>query len=480
MDGLLVCSHRGPFTYQLVDGQIQARSGSGGVVTALSSLLRGGEVTWLACALSDMDREVARRGDGPAGAGGIHAHLLDVPATVHRSFYDDACITGLGFLFHGLVDQAYTPTFDTRFRRGWTAYREVNRAYADEIARRGHGQPVLVEDYHLMLVAEELRARPHRRHGPLAYFHHIPWCPPAYFGLLPAAVRREILSGILAFDTLGFHSRRWAEAFLACCDAYLPEARCGVDSVYWDGREVSIVVAPVQVDVAELEAVCASEPAARWRQRLARRVGDRRALVRVDRVDLWKNILRGFLAFEHLVREEGVRDVAFLALLARSRMHVPQYRRYLAACVREARRINRSLNPGGRGGPIHLLLADDHSDQGRALAGLGVADTVLVNSTSDGLNLVAKESVIASGARSRLVLSENTGVYEEIGRWAYGINPFDVLGTAAAIARALADADRPRPVPALREVVGRDLPADWVRRRLAPLMVPPAIAAATA
>jgi trehalose 6-phosphate synthase len=278
----------------------------------------------------------------------------------------------------------------------------------------------------------------------------------------------EILSKLLAFDTLGFHARRWADAFLACCEEFLPAAACAPDAVTWRGRRVPIVVAPAQVDVPGLRDRLAGAPAQRWRQRLAPVVHGHRVIVRVDRVDLWKNVVRGFLAFERLAAAGGHDDVVFLALLAKSRMHLPGYRRYLAACVRAARGVDERLRAAGRG-RLHLSVAG-HSDHSRALAVLSLADAVLVNSTSDGLNLVAKESVVASDGRSRPVLSETTGVYEEIGRWAHRLNPFDIDETATALASALAaGAGRPE----LRDAVHRNAPPEWLRRRLAAVTAAP-------
>jgi trehalose 6-phosphate synthase len=461
MDGL-VCSHRGPFTYESIDGRLEQRPGNGGLVNAVSALLRnGGQVSWLACALSDLDREVAR-GRRPVNAGDVSARLLDIPRETHERFYDDACVTGLGFLFHGLVDQAYSPTYDTRFGRAWEAYRAVNAAFAAEVARTAVTGPVFVEDYHLMFVADALREAGRTPPGPMAYFHHVPWCAPAHFALLPRTVRTEILTRLLAFDTLGFHAHRWAEAFLACCAAFLPGARCEPDRVRWRDREVPIVVAPAQVDVAHLREVLAGAAAGRWRRRIGRLAGSRRLIVRVDRVDLWKNIIRGFQAYERAALDGHARDTVFVALLVRSRTHLPQYRAYLAACRREAARVNARLDPRGPG-PIRVLVAG-HSEHARALAGLSLADVVLVNSTSDGLNLVAKESAVAGDGR--LVLSETTGAYEHIGRWTHGVNPFDVGETAAALADALR---AERGTPGLREAVLADSPAAWVRKRLDPV-----------
>lgn len=461
----MVCSHRGPSGYVRVDGRIHARPGSGGLVTALSGVVRGtAEVSWIACALTDLDQEVAR-GHPVEGGGPVSARLLDIPPAVHRRFYEDACITGLGFLFHGLVDQAHTPTFDRGFQEAWDAYRTVNRAYAEAVAASPPDRPVLVEDYHLMLVADELRALAPHIVAPLAYFHHVPWCAPAYFALLPRRLRAELLGKLLAFDTIAFHARRWADRFLACCAEFLPDADCAGDVVRWRGREVSIVVAPAQIDVPYVCRTLQSEQAGHWRERMAALAGRGRVVVRVDRVDLWKNIVRGFLAFERMVLDGGADDVSFLAILAKSRLHVPQYRAYLDACVDEARRINGRLAPRREQGPVHLLL-DEPGDHARALAGLSVADAVLVNSTCDGLNLVAKEAVIAGGGAGRLVLSETTGVYEQIGRWTHGIHPFDIDETATALSDALHATAAP---PELHATVAADSPADWVRRRLAAL-----------
>lgn len=473
MDGILVCSHRGPYSYRITGGQVSKKPGSGGVVTALAALLRGNaSASWLACALSDADRAVARD-PGAAGDGDVRALLLDIPPETHRNFYDDACNTGLGFLFHGLVDQAHTPTWDRTFQRGWQAYQDVSRAYAERIAAQPAGWPVLVEDYHLMLVGDEvhrLTAARGGRSGPVAYFHHIAWCGPELFGLLPRQVCRDILAKLLSYDTIGFHARQWADSFLTCCDAFLPGASCSPGSVRYQGREVPIVIAPAQVDVPHLQKVLAAEATLRWRRKFERTAAGHRVLVRVDRIDLWKNIIRGFLAFEDMALAARVSGVTFLAILARSRIHLPVYRRYMAACLRTARRVNERLAAAGADARIVVSVAQDHSDHSRALAALSLGDVTLVNPTSDGLNLVAKESVIASNGGSRLVLSARAGVHEEIGRWAACVNPFDVSETAAALAAALAAAGAwDEPGRQVLKNVSSNSPEAWLRRRLEPV-----------
>jgi trehalose 6-phosphate synthase len=328
--------------------------------------------------------------------------------------------------------------------------------------RTAGDRTILVEDYHLMFVADDLSARVP---GPTAYFHHVPWCEPALFSVLPDALRTEILGKILRFDTIGFHSGRWARAFLACCAEFLPGVRVSGERtrggrVVWRDRDVPVVVAPAQVDAERIVRTAAGAASQRWRDSMS--VDERPVIARVDRVDLWKNVVRGFLAFERLL--EAGTEATFLALLARSRTHLSEYRRYLDACVREAGRINERF-PRAGGPPIRLMLADS-SDHDRALAVLGLADVVLVNSTCDGLNLVAKESVVAGGGRSRLVLSETTGVHEEIGEWTYGVHPFDIDGTGEAMVAALAADSVPL---GLVESVWHNSAETWLSRRLAPV-----------
>jgi trehalose 6-phosphate synthase len=390
-------------------------------------------------------------------------HFVDIPADLHQLFYDTACVTGLGFLFHGLFDTAYTPLLGSGFMAAWDAYIEVNRRYASSVTRDGLSGPVLVEDYHLMALAGQIRSIDPSFRRTLAYFHHVPWCPPAIFRLLPQKLRREVLTWLLAFDTIGFHARAWADEFVACCDAFLPGVQCDRATISWRDREVRLVVTPAQIAADSLRTACAAEPVLASRAGVERWADGRPLLVRVDRVDLWKNIIRGFIAFEEYMRNDRVKggDLQFVALLATSRAHLPQYQRYLAACRSEAERVNQALS-GGSQGPIRLVV---DTDRDSVLAYLSAASAVLANSTSDGLNIVPKEAVVAGEGRPQLILSHHMGVYEEIGQWAIGVDPFDIAQTAEAIGLAL-HSTRHSGIGELRATVGQNDPQNWVRNRL--------------
>ena len=475
MSPLLVCSHRGPVTYRRAGRRLLPRSvGPGGLVPVMTPVMERFGGRWMFAAFSADDREVARASPDGRTRDGFVLQVLDVPEAMHRGHYEVVSVEYLGRLFHYLFELAHTPVFDRRFAAAWSDYARVNALYAEAVVRAPGEGPVFVEDHHLMLVGRDIRRLRPSFARSLLYFHHVPWCGPDYFALLPQAVRTEILSALLAHDCVAFHARRWARAFLDCCDRFLPKAGVSRDAVAWEGRSVPVFAAPAPVDVSALARTARSPAADRWAARLSRLAAGRRALVRVDRADLWKNALRGFQAFELLLeqRPELAAEVCFLAVMTPTRTWVPEYRRYQEACERAARRINDRF--GGRGRrrrvPVSLLLARDPRlpDHHRALGALRVADAVLVNPLFDGLNLVAKEAAVVSEHDAVVVLSENAGSYEDLAEGVLGINPFDVAQTAESLGRAFDMPARERRSRAatLKRAVRARTPEKWVREQL--------------
>jgi trehalose 6-phosphate synthase len=194
-----------------------------------------------------------------------------------------------------------------------------------------------------------------------------------------------------------------------------------------------------------------------------------RLILRVDRTDLSKNIVRGFRAFEAYLdaHPEMHGRVGMLALLDPSRQDIPDYAEYLAAIQRGARAVNDRFQREGWI-PIELAVQDDFT---RAVAAYKQFDVLLVNAIFDGLNLVAKEAPLVNERDGVLILSENAGVHEELGPWALSVNPFDVSEQAAAIHRALvmpADERRAR-IEAIRAHVRRHDLTAWIGAQLADL-----------
>ena len=467
---IIVASNRGPVSFAEDErGQLVPRRGKGGLVTAIGAALQSSGGLWIASAMSDADhRHAGRTIHVDADRESYRFRMLPFDPQEYGRFYDGISNRVLWFLHHHLWDLPRRPTFEG-LALDWAAYRAVNEEFARALDEEGppSGPPpvFLVQDYHLALVPAILRGR--RPDAPIAHFSHIPFAGPNEFRILPQSIREELLGGLLGADVVGFQAPRWAENFLLCCRT-LPGARVDLwrSLVRWQGRRVRVRIYPVSIDPAALTEDASTEPVARARDEIARMKGDRRLLLRVDRAELSKNILRGLLAYERFLldHQEWAGRVSFLALLNPSRQHLPEYRAYAQECVALAERINGDLGrPGWK--PIELSLQDDYA---RALAAYQLYDVLVVNPVYDGMNLVAKEGPVLNGQDGALVLSENAGAFAELGPWAVPVNPFDVEASAEAILAALTmdPAERGRRARELRKAVSRNRIDRWVAAQL--------------
>ncbi|WP_369181506.1 alpha,alpha-trehalose-phosphate synthase (UDP-forming) [Streptomyces mutabilis] len=422
---VLVASNRGPVSYEVrEDGSLDAKRGGGGLVSGLSAIGPDAGALWVCSALSDGDREAVRRGVGEDGV-----RMLDVPADVHADAYNGIANSVLWFVHHMLYQTPLEPVFDAEFRLKWASYEKYNRAFAEALAEEAaEGAVAIVQDYHLTLVPGMLRElRPDLRIG---HFSHTPWAPVDYFRLLPDDIAEQVLRGMLGADRLGFLTRRWANAFTACCEALVGgvgDTRIGVHGLGADAeflRERSH-----RADVDERMAALREEIGT------APDGGARRTIVRVDRTELSKNIVRGLLAYRELLagRPEWRERVVHVAFAYPSRQDLAVYRDYTAEVRRVAESINEEFGTAGWT-PVVLHVKDDFA---RSLAAYRLADVALVNPVRDGMNLVAKEVPVVSDEGCVLVLSREAGAYEELGEDSVVVNPYDVSGTAQALHEAL-------------------------------------------
>jgi trehalose 6-phosphate synthase len=322
-----------------------------------------------------------------------------------------------------------------------------------------------VQDYQLALVPRFLREL--KPDALIAHFSHTAIAGPTYLRIIPDRIRDAVLRGLLGADVLGFHSEAWAENFLMSC-RYVSGARVdlGRSRVVLEGREILVRVHPISIDVAPMRELASSLQARRLRQQLNRWRGNARLILRVDRMELSKNILRGFLAYENFLRRNPSWKgrVKFLALLSPSRQEIPEYRTYQEDCVREADRINAELGSGDWT-PIEVRIREDYLG---AIAAYGLYDVLMVNPVFDGMNLVAMEGPVLNRRHGVLVLSRNAGAYFRLGRYAIGVNPFDIEGQADALAEALemSEDERARRARGLSRLVLANPPSRWIRLQL--------------
>jgi trehalose 6-phosphate synthase len=246
-----------------------------------------------------------------------------------------------------------------------------------------------------------------------------------YFRMLPDDIAEQVLRGMLGADRLGFLTRRWADAFTACCTELVGGLGNTEVGVHGLGADADFLRRRShEADVGERMAALREEIGA-----------GRKTIVRVDRTELSKNIVRGLLAYRQLLDDhpEWRERVVHVAFAYPSRQDLAVYRDYTAAVQRLAEEINsRYGTPGWT--PVVLHVKDDFA---RSLAAYRLADVALVNPIRDGMNLVAKEVPVVSDDGCVLVLSREAGAYAELGEEAIAVNPYDVIGTAEALHTAL-------------------------------------------
>src|SRR5256884_1020328 len=475
---LIVVSNRGPVTYARDDGgERTTRRGGGGLVTALRGLVAHHDVTWIASAMSDEDRAVVAEANGEAveerlnGDSPLRLRLVSHDEAAYDWFYNVVSNPMLWFLQHYLWELAYTPSLDNALQHAWDeGYARVNAGFADAVVEELELDPaaaVFFHDYHLYLAPRLVREQV--PDALLAHFVHIPWPQTDYWHVLPDAARRAIHDALLANDVVGFHAHRWRLNFLRAASAPAgAESNFGDSWADYDGRRSLVTVHPISVDAGEFEALARSTEIVRVERELEARRPEQLVL-RVDRTDPSKNIVRGFRAFELYLdaHPEALGRVGMLALLDPSRQDIPEYSEYLGAIQREARRVNDRFHQGGWA-PIDLVIEDNFPG---ALAAYKQFDVLFVNALFDGLNLVAKEAPLVNERDGVVILSENTGAHEELGEWVVSVNPFDVAAQAEALHEALTMApdERRRRLEAIRTHVREHDVAGGIEAQLADL-----------
>ena len=442
---LIVASNRGPLEYHLTpDGDLRPRRGSGAIVTALSSITQNFEFTWVANAMGEGDRRASQLAEGgrirsPLNNQQVSVRYVVTPRRVYHKFYNILCNPLLWFLQHYMWSSPYTPNVDSVVYDAWeTGYRPVNQAFCEAIiseASQSTTPPIiLVQDYHLYLTTGMIKEK--IPEAIVEHFIHIPWPAPHFWQLLPATMRSAICSSLCKADIVGFQSMTDIANFLESCRMFLPN--CKVDHeeniIEWEGGRTLVRAYPTSIDAEEVRKIAASPRAMEFDPRIRSYCGEQ-TIVRVDRVEPSKNIVRGFRGYQILLAQhpELHGRVKFLAFLVPSRTHVKQYERYQEEIDALARNLNTTYGTDDWM-PIEIFYENNYT---QALAGMRLYDVLLVNPVADGMNLVAKEGPVVNTRNGVLVLSEATGAYDQLKGGAIAVAPADLEGLAHAFYQAL-------------------------------------------
>jgi trehalose 6-phosphate synthase len=451
----VIVSNRGPLSFHFEDGRPVAGVSAGGLAGSLHPLVAGTGATWVACALGDADRMAIS--EGMATEPGLRLELLEPDPTMYQMAYDVVSNGTLWFCHHHLFDAARRPRSDEHWGEAWEAYRDYNQMFADRVAEVApEGDRVLVHDYHLSLLGCELfQLRPDLR---TVHFTHTPFADPAALRMLPVSVAEELLVGMGGYHARGFHSNRWAAGYQAC------QRELGTSRTR-EGEGISTFTSALTPDPDQLADTAAQPEVREALANLEQAIGgaDRQVIVRVDRMELSKNLLRGFWAFEELLeqRPQLLERVVFVAMAYPSRQGLAEYLAYQNEVESTVARINeRWATPGWT--PIVLLVEDDYL---RSVAALTRYDVLLVNPIRDGLNLVCKEGPLVNTRNGVVALSREAGAFEELWPGVLEVNPFDVGGTVSVLAQALdmEDAERAAMAKTLRELIVSRPPSAWLR-----------------
>ncbi|HUP70105.1 MAG TPA: trehalose-6-phosphate synthase [Acidimicrobiales bacterium] len=474
-DPVILVSNRGPVQYDLHDGERVADRGGGGLVTALAGLAgRLDDAVWVCGALTNEDAVVAREHGGKSfeieGQGpGLRVRMVETDPVHRHKFYAVISNPLLWFIQHYLWGLSSAPDITRRETDAFdNGYVPVNacfaEAVAEEVEARGGRATVMVQDYHFYLVPDRVRARCPEVF--LQHFVHIPWPQPDSWRILPPSMREAVFTGLLGNDVVAFHTERYARNFLLGCQELLG-LRVDLDDlcVEFQGRKVAARWYPISIDPDQFELLARSEAVLEEERKLLERRRDH-LILRVDRADLSKNVVRGFRAFDTLLDDhpELAERVTFLALLQPSRADVAEYAEYLEQIRRVVADVN--LKHGTSDWqPIDLRLQDNMN---QAVAAYKLFDVLVVNAIFDGMNLVAKEAILVNERDGVLALSENTGAHEELGAFAVTLHPFDIQQQADALWTALTmeAGERKERKDACGAVIRENDIGKWLRQQL--------------
>src|SRR4051794_15318711 len=426
---LIIVSNRGPAQFERdEDGERTVRRGGGGLVTALSGLVRHRDALWIASAMTEEDVAASRESGGATeiSIDGIDYRVLMVGSdpVAYDRFYNVIANPILWFIQHYLWDLSNAPDIRQEELDAWDeGYQAVNRDIAEAVVGQIEGQDeplVMLHDYHLYTAPRMIRER--RPDAFLHHFVHIPWSQPDSWRILPTRIRGAIFDGMLANDIIGFHTQAYCINFLRCCDELLDGVEVDYHAAevrHSRGRTIARAY-PLGIDAQRLQRAASSpEVAEAEREVLERR--RRHLIIRVDRADLSKNVLRGFTAFDTFLTQhpEFREQVTFIAHLQPSRQDVPEYAEYLERIEALVAVVNHRHGTTDWM-PIDLKIYENLHE---AVARYKHFDLLMVNSIFDGMNLVAKEAPAVNTRDGVLMLSENTRSHQEAGECGPSGNP---------------------------------------------------------
>ncbi|KAI1292979.1 glycosyl transferase [Xylaria venustula] len=422
---LLLVSNRLPITIKRKDeGKYEFSMSSGGLVAGLSGLSKTTSFQWYGWPGMEVpEAEVPTVSKQLKD--GYGAHPIFVDDELADRHYNGFSNSILWPLFH------YHPGEITFNESAWTAYKEVNRLFAEAVCKDVRdGDIIWVHDYHLMLLPAMLRKRlGDKKNVKIGFFLHTPFPSSEVYRILP--VREALLKGLLQCDLVGFHTYDYARHFLSACSRIL-DTHTTPNGVQYDGKFVTVAAFPIGIDPEKFVEGLKKPKVQERIAALERKFEGVKLIVGVDRLDYIKGVPQKLHALEVFLTEhpEWIGKVVLVQVAVPSRQDVEEYQNLRAVVNELVGRIN------GRFGtvefmPIHFLHQSVAFDELCAL--YAVSDVCLVSSTRDGMNLVSYEYIATQRQRHGvMILSEFTGAAQSL-NGSLIVNPWNTEELAHAI-----------------------------------------------
>src|SRR5579863_6953163 len=453
-DRLIIATNRGPVEYYVNrNDSLKYRRGAGGVVTALIDAGNRMDVTWVDMSMTEGDRRALRESEqrngllqSPLRGQKMQLHYVTISKAAYRKHYERISNQVLWFLQHYLYDPTEDSSSVRRIQDAWTnGYVVANQAIADavstEIGREDSSAVVMLHDYHLYLAPAMIRKE--HPNVVIQQFIHIPWPDVRCWHFLPSNIAQAIFSGLIGNDIIGFQTERDAHNFLEGARTLLEDVDVDFEdgTIWLHGRKILVRSYPISISVTGERRAVQSVAGRNATEKIQALIGDpndphrMKAVMRVDRIEPTKNIIRGYQAYALLLEThpELHGKVTFLSFLVPSRQALLTYQRYKADDLKLIAEINLKYG-SDKWTPIHDFCENDRT---RALAAMQLYDVLLVNPIIDGMNLVVKEGAVVNRTNGVLVLSRTVGAFQELGKYAVPTSPTNVEETAQALYTAL-------------------------------------------
>jgi len=427
MGGLLIVSNRLPVSVFRRGNDLHFQPSVGGLATGLASFCNSHHSRWLGWPGIASER-VHNREKLHISSNLKKRNCYPVFLSVRdvQNFYHGFCNRTIWPLFH------YFPTNTVYEQRYWQSYKKVNKAFCDAVVKIAEpGDRIWVHDYQLMLLPQLLREK--LPEAEIGFFLHIPFPSFELFRLLPW--RREILTGLLGADLIGFHTYDYVRHFLSSA-ARIARAEHSMGELSAGKRIVKVDAFPMGIDYQRYSQAAEDKKTRKRLATIRKKVGDRKIIISIDRLDYTKGIIQRLEAFDlFLSQNPKYKEKVTLILVAvPSRIGVESYmelRKQLEGLV------GRISGEHGTLGWMPVWYLYRFLPFERLVALYTAADVALVTPLRDGMNLIAKEFVATkTDGKGVLILSEMAGAASELGE-AITINAHNKQAIIDAIKQAL-------------------------------------------